>query len=39
VVRFGPSGTMSIRITTRAGHPIILGANVLGIARYLGRTD
>ncbi len=38
-VRFGPSGGMSIRMTIRGDHPIILGANVFGIARYLGRAD
>ncbi|MDB5656958.1 MAG: hypothetical protein JWQ94_4571 [Tardiphaga sp.] len=39
VVSFGPADNMSIRIKTRSGHPVVLGANVLGIARYLGRAD
>lgn len=37
-VRFGASNNLSMRISTRRDHPIILGANVLGIARYLGRA-
>lgn len=37
-VRFGVANNLSMRISTRRDHPIILGANVLGIARYLGRA-
>ncbi|MDB5619275.1 hypothetical protein [Tardiphaga sp.] len=39
VVSFGRTDKMSIGITTRSGCPVMLGANVLGIARYLGRAD
>jgi hypothetical protein len=35
-VRFGPDGTMDIKIVATSGHPIVLGGNVLGIGRYLG---
>jgi hypothetical protein len=37
-VRFGPGGTMDIKIVTTSGHPIILGGNVLDIGRYLGHA-
>lgn len=37
-VEFGISGTMQIVTVIASGHPIALGGNVLGIARYLGHA-
>jgi len=34
--RFDADGGMTIRTVTKPGNPLVLGANVLGIARYLG---
>ena len=36
-VRFDARGGMVIRTVTEPGKPLMLGANVLGIGRYLGR--
>lgn len=36
-VTFDPSGRMSIDTVTRPGNPLVIGANVLSIARYLGQ--
>jgi len=35
-VTFGEASGMKIETTTQPGHPIVLGANVLGVARFLG---
>ena len=35
-VSFDASGRMTARTTIRRGSPVVLGANVLGISRYLG---
>lgn len=38
IVSFGATRGISIRTITRRGRPVVLGANVLDIARYLGRA-
>jgi hypothetical protein len=35
-VTFGAASGLKIETVVQAGNPLILGANVLGIARYLG---
>jgi hypothetical protein len=35
-VSFGSSGGMEIEIVTQPGNPLVIGANVLGIAQFLG---
>jgi hypothetical protein len=36
LVSFGSSGGMEIEIVTQPGNPLVIGANVLGIAQFLG---
>jgi hypothetical protein len=38
-VTFSITGGMEIEIVTKPGHPIVIGSNVLGVARYLGHAD
>jgi hypothetical protein len=38
-VTFTSTGGMEIEIVTQPGNPLVIGANVLGVARYLGHAD
>jgi hypothetical protein len=38
-VTFAITGGMDIAIVTQPGNPLVIGADVLGVARYLGHVD